>query len=82
MKFLVKRTSMWDLTQPPCDGAVDVSPAPSFWNGKWEVEITSLDDLAKFIKKHGDIVLSRGSLSDIEAGETRLHLEIYDDYRE
>mgnify|MGYP000899782754 CR=1 FL=1 len=82
MKFLVTRTSVWDKTQPPCEGAVSLSPEPSFWDGKWEVEINSIDELWNFIDTHGQCVLSLGSLADIEAGDKQLRLEIYDDYRE
>ena len=82
MKFLVSRTSEWDKTVQPCDGAVAVSPSMSYFRGQWELELSSLDDLWKFVDEHGDIVLSRGSKGEIDAGETRLHLEIYDDYRE
>lgn len=82
MKFLVSRTSEWDQTVQPCEGAVSVSHNPSYFRGLWELEINSLDDLWKFITEHGDIILSRGTKAEVDAGETRLHLEIYDDYRE
>lgn len=82
MKFLVKRTSVWDRRVSPCDGAVHISPEPDEWQSQWELEINSLDDLWEFVNTHGDIVLSRGSLADVQSGDTRLHLEIYDDYRE
>lgn len=82
MKFLVSRTSEWNRTVQPCDGAVNLNPDADCWNSIWELEVNSLDDLWKFVDTNGDIVLSRGSQSEIDAGETRLQLEIYDGYRE
>ena len=45
--------------------------------GKFVIELNSLEDLMAFYKKHGNIVLEDSSYKDVAA-----HIEIYDDYRE
>lgn len=46
------------------------------------VEITSLQGLKEFVKKHGCIVLSEGYYKEQPDKENLLSIEIYNDYRE
>ena len=61
MKTEIKRTSIWGEGKP-CDEAM--------YDGRWELELNSLEDLMAFTKKYGPLVVSDK------------YIEIYDDYRE
>jgi len=83
MKFYVTRTSLYDQRIPPCDGAVCLTSNPTEYDGVWEIEIASLDELWDFIDANGDVILSRRDPVICEQGDgTQRHLEIYDEYRE
>ena len=82
MKFIVSRTSLYDQRIPPCEGAVCVTPEPSEWDGQWELEIASLDELWEFIDSNGDIILSRSDPTLVAQTAPARDLEIYDGYRE
>lgn len=82
MRFCVSRTSLYDQRIPPCEGAVCVTPEPSEWDGQWELEIASLDELWQFIEANGNIILSRSAPTLEAQTAPARYLEIYDDYRE
>lgn len=85
MKFYVTRTSLYDQRIPPCDGAVCLTSNPTEYDGVWEIEIASLDELWDFIDANGDVILSRRdpTIGGGPAGDGKqCHLEIYDEYRE
>ncbi len=64
MNFRIHRTSdSLYPEKPPCEESYKD-------NEEYYIEISSLEDLIDFADKHGDLVISRGSI------------EIYDTYRE
>jgi hypothetical protein len=78
MKFIVSRTSIWGDDEKPCKEAKQEKLT---WCGEtencWVVEINTLEDLIKFYKKYGDLILEE---SDVK--EAPIKIEIYDTYRE
>jgi hypothetical protein len=80
MKFLIGRASNWfDNNKdkaPPCKNAYkELGEYPE--RKAWVVEISSLEDLIKLIKKEGDIIIGK---SDVIEGF--YVIKIYDDYVE
>lgn len=77
MLFSAKRASDIRGLEPPCECAVLASERMEIGTvfRTWSVEFKTLEDLARFIEKHGNVILYRqddGSIS----------LVIYDDYVE
>ena len=62
MKFIITRTSGWKTK--PCEESTPRNAR------EWEVEVVSLEEFVKFVKKYTEVVFN---------GE---EIEIYDDYRE
>lgn len=73
MKFKIIRTSqIFDCEEKhlkPCDEAF-------LEDGRWLIEIKTLEDLITFTKKYGKIILEKDYCSKEVA------IEIYDDFRE
>lgn len=79
MKFIVKRTSLWIKDECPCEEAVrEKIKNNEMCEEKYTIEIKNLDELTKFIKKYGDVVIRYDNFYSKELAI----LEIYDDYRE
>ena len=84
MKFTVTRTSQWENTEAPIEGAV---PAVHHWTARdgevhdihtWTIEISTLEELIELSKREGQLVITcRGMFDDPQPT-----VEIYDDYRE
>lgn len=77
MKFLVSRTSQGAISKdPPCPGAVPGPESPA-WPGEysWYVELTNLDDLARFLEANGGGL----GLWAPEEGEDAPMIEIFDE---
>ena len=84
MKFIVSRLSMGEsgfIDSPPVPEAtplfIPYDPDPG-WKACytfWEIEINSLEELLKFMGKHGDILIS-----DAVRPEDRTLILIADDY--
>lgn len=72
MQFGISRTStsIWDEDSKPCDGA-------KYKDSKWQIEITTLDELLDLAHKYGEIIIL-----PIGAYRDRDELEIYDSCRE
>ena len=74
MKFIVSRTSLCDGNDSPCEEA----KKEEFEDGPdWTIEINTLEELIKFRKKYGEIILTESVLPEIDN-----EIEIYDSYRE
>ena len=75
MKFIVRRTSELYLgrTPKPCEGAKKEKR-------EWTINLDTLDDLIKFVKTYGKVVVSPGDLFDND--KMPYEIEIYDTYRE
>lgn len=95
MKFIVTRTSVPDYDNPnkkTCDEAkfqeiIRINPEGYKTTLKrWIVEFNSLEDLIRFVKKYGDVIIvafeceDRYMLKNGEAVECE-QIEIYDDYK-
>ena len=79
MKFVVTRTNL-SKNKKPCDEA-EKSKTTYTYNDKtkdvWIIEIKDLEDLMKFSKKYGNLVIG-----ECPYKEFPFVVEIYDDYRE
>lgn len=81
MKFYVRRTSDWRLTNPPCDGAIEEKYViENVYGEKIErtrffINIESLEELMGFISEQGEVVVGT-EYNDLPT------IEIYDGYRE
>lgn len=63
MVYEITRTSDWWGENQPCKSALKA-------DGKWYVEINTLEELQELIKNEGQIIIGKSSI------------EIYDGYRE
>lgn len=69
MRFdIFKTSSTWD--NPEVDGAIRKVVEPKIWQAAHYIQIDTLEDLMKIVRKHHEIVLTEDSI------------EIYDAYRE
>ena len=92
IRFRVERTSAFDDSEKPCDGAVR-SSFP-YWTNRvcpedghvyrqvedrdgWAIYINSLEELLKFHDRYGKIIIRKDWYDD-----GGLLIEIYDDWRE
>lgn len=79
MKFGIHRTSGYYQENPPCEGAkLEATRKTDYDRNKWSVEIDSLDELMKLVKKEGAIIIHPPGAYQKEIPE----IEIYDDFRE
>ena len=77
MKFKIKRASDYSCKKSPCECAIRVKHELVYkdaerecYDDEYEIEVTSLEDLIRLTKIHGDIIINGESLI------------IYDDYLE
>ena len=81
MKFYVSRTSLMFDEEQPCEGAILLNPDYDKTEDSpiWGIEINDLDELIKFKREYGSIIIKR-TYNNPEYSE--LEIEIYDDFRE
>ena len=91
MTFLIRRTSIWNNkpwyeadTVQPCEEAREDMYDEVYGDGsvvrtrRWLMDFDTMDDLMKFVKKHGDVVVQDGTV----CSEMISLIEIYDTWRE
>lgn len=80
MKFGIHRTSGGYQENPPCEGAKleAIGNKDHYERNTWSVEIDSLDELMKLVKKEDSVIIHPPGVYQKEIPE----IEIYDDYRE
>ena len=78
MTFEIERTSDWDASKTPCEGAVLAHEETATDYARYHIEIESLEDLVALMKREGEIIIREGGYKE----DGLPVIEIYDTYRE
>jgi len=95
MKYVIFRTTDWDLKCKPCESAELYKSRLKSWDDEedrkfiYSVELNTIDDVTALIKEVGKIIIHMESAHEHYKFEDFIHeddwlgvIEIYDDYRE
>ena len=78
MTFEIERTSDWNASKKPCEGAILAHEETETDYARYHIEIGSLEDLVALMKREGEIIIREGGYKE----DGLPVIEIYDTYRE